>query len=395
MNKKLKKNIGLDYICTFLTNLNMQSSIWVLYLAYCGMNLLQIGILEGLYHATGIICEIPSGALADLVGRKKSIILGKICITISCFLMLFGRNFWIFAFSFIIQALGNNFNSGSEEALVYDSMLTIHEEDAYIKVNGRLNMIIEVAQSAATVIGGVLAEYSYAACYGASTVISVLAFLPVMLMCEPPVLEKQEREKSSCIDVVKHHFKMSFDILRSDLRILKVIVYFAIVFAAHTLLFFYSQQYYYGMGFNKIQISIVMFFGGLASCFGALTSDRLYKKLQKKLAVIGAIVIAGTLIFYGFENVILSIGMFILADFFNSALYPVESESLNSMIPSQQRATLISVNSMFFSIVMIVIFPLAGAFADYFALAPILMVIGIMLFVFVISWSFVAKHKNK
>ena len=39
----LRKNIVLDYITTFVTNLNMQSSIWVLYLAYCGLNLAQIG----------------------------------------------------------------------------------------------------------------------------------------------------------------------------------------------------------------------------------------------------------------------------------------------------------------------------------------------------------------
>ena len=73
MKQKLQKNIGLDYIATFITNLNMQSSIWVLYLAYCGMNLAQIGLLEGVYHATSIICEIPSGAFADLLGRKRSI----------------------------------------------------------------------------------------------------------------------------------------------------------------------------------------------------------------------------------------------------------------------------------------------------------------------------------
>ena len=71
MKQKLQKNIGLDYIATFITNLNMQSSIWVLYLAYCGMNLAQIGLLEGVYHATSIICEIPSGAFADFRNHKN------------------------------------------------------------------------------------------------------------------------------------------------------------------------------------------------------------------------------------------------------------------------------------------------------------------------------------
>ncbi|MDE7477559.1 MAG: hypothetical protein K2M91_06375, partial [Lachnospiraceae bacterium] len=46
------------YTCTFIVNLNMQSSIWVLYLAYCGLNLAQIGLVEGMYHATSILFEI-------------------------------------------------------------------------------------------------------------------------------------------------------------------------------------------------------------------------------------------------------------------------------------------------------------------------------------------------
>lgn len=70
LGKKLKRNILLDYCNVFITNLNMQSSIWVLYLAFKGMSLAQIGILEGIYHTTSMLFEIPSGAIADLLGRK-------------------------------------------------------------------------------------------------------------------------------------------------------------------------------------------------------------------------------------------------------------------------------------------------------------------------------------
>lgn len=48
----------------------------------------------------------------------------------------------------------------------------------------------------------------------------------------------------------------------------------------------------------------------------------------------------------------------------NAALYPLQSEAINSRIPSEQRATLISVSSMCFSVVMIVIFPLVGLLAS-------------------------------
>lgn len=396
MDKKIRRNINLDYISTFITNLNMQSSIWVLYLAYCGMNLMQIGLLEGIYHATSIVCEIPSGALADLVGRRKSMMLGRICVTISCIIMLFTRNFWWFAISFLLQALGNNFNSGSEEALVYDSMICLGEEEDYIRINGRINTVIEVSQAIATVAGGVLAEYSYFVCYAACTVISLLAFVPVVFMKEPPVLRDGEKEEHLTAGrLVARHFQTSFGILASDLRILKIVTYFSVVFAAHTLLFFYSQQYYSDMGYNKIQISIIMLFAGLASCLGAILSEKLYRRFEKKISVFSAAMIALTLVFYSIGNQVLSIGMFIGANFFNSVLYPIESESLNRIIPSEQRATLISVNSMFFSIVMIVTFPVVGALADVWSLAPILGAFGALLLLFAFAWDVKISRKNE
>ena len=380
MEIRLLRNIKLDYISTFITNLNMQSCIWVLYLTYCNMSLLQIGLLEGIYHITSMVCEIPSGAWADLVGRKRSMLISRVCITISCIIMLFSRNFWGFALSFIIQALGNAFTSGSEEALVYDSLKCIEKEDDFIKVNGRLNMIIEVSQAIATVAGGVLAEYSYVWCYAACVVIALLSLVPVVFMTEPPILD--ETERLSGMELVKNHFKISYQILKNDTRIMKIIVFYSLVFAAHTLLFFYSQQYFFDLGYNKIKISIIFLFAGAVSCLGALASDYLYQRLRDKVAVLSAVIIAFAMICYGFNIPWLAMTVFVISSFFNAVLYPVESECLNRLIPSEQRATLISINSMFFSVMMIVMFPIAGFLAGIWNLPIVLVGFGCLVLIF-------------
>lgn len=394
LENKLKRNIKLDYISTFITNLNMQSSVWVLYLAYCGMSLAQIGIIEGIYHATSIICEIPSGAAADLLGRKRSMLLSRICIAVSCMIMLFSKSFGLFALSFIIQAIGNNFNSGSEEALVYDSMKCLGQEERYMSVYGKINVIIEVAQGIATVAGGILAEYSWVWCYGACLVIAALAFFPVLFMEEAPCAGA-ERETLTVGEMVARHFRTSFAILRSDIRILKVIVYYEVVFAVETLLFFYSQQYYSELGYNKIQISLILFIVGGVSCLGALLSDKLFGRVGQKLAWIAAGGIAVTLLCYGFENMVVSVAAFAVSGFFNSVLYPIQSDLLNGLIPSEQRATLISVNSMFFSIAMIILFPLAGVMADSRGLTTIFVGIGFALLVFVLCWGRITPQEKK
>lgn len=383
--KKLKRNVVLDYFNTFITNLNMQSSIWVLYLAYCGMNLAQIGLLEGVYHITSMIFEIPSGAIADLLGRKKSMIVSKICIAISCLIMLYSKNFWLFALSFFIQALGNNFNSGSEEALIYDSMKAIGQEDKYMGVYGKLDVVIEISQGIATVLGGILAEYSFFCCYAASLIIALLAFLPILAMTEAP-FEKEEKAKESVFKTLINHFAKSFGILKADRRILRIVVFFSTVFAGQTLLFFYGQQYFSDLGFNKIYISLFMLIFSITSCLGAYFSDRIFEKLGRKVAVLSAFAIAISIMFFVFEIPWLSVVTLSIAGFSNSLLYPIQSAILNGLIPSEQRATLISVNSMFFSIAMIILFPVAGLFSDRFGLGRVLLVIGAILILFTLLW---------
>jgi len=104
-----------------MRNFDLSSAIWVLYLIYKGLPLWQIGLLEGIFHCTSLITEVPTGAIADLIGRKKIIIIGRLCSAFSSMLMLFSSSFFGFAIAFIFSAWGYNFNSGSEEALVYDS----------------------------------------------------------------------------------------------------------------------------------------------------------------------------------------------------------------------------------------------------------------------------------
>ena len=386
LQKKLYRNIGLDYIGVFIQNMNMQGCIWVLYLSYCGMNLGQIGILEGVYHITSMMFEIPSGAIADLLARKKSMVISRILVAVSCLIMLISRNFWLFALSFFIQALGNNFNSGSEEALVYDSMKAIGEEKHYIGVSGRINVLIEVSQGIATVLGGILAEYSFAYCYGASLIIAICALIPVLFMTEPPI-EKQKKKDKNVIGMLGNHFKLSFGILKDDSRILETIIYFEGIFTVQTLLFFYSQQYFSDMGYNKIWISVFMLLFSITSCVGALLSEKIYIRYGNTTASIAAFAIAIAICSFVFQNVVMSVIALSLAGFCNSVLYPIQSNVLNQLIPSEQRATLISVNSMFFSIGMIILFPIAGFLADYFGLANVFALIGGMLVLFIFHFG--------
>ncbi len=397
LSQKLMRNVVLDYIYTFINNLNMSNSIWVLYLAFKGMNLLQIGLLEGIFHATSVVFEVPSGAVADLLGRKKTILTGRLLMAVSCIVMVLSGHFWQFAAGFIIQALSYNFNSGAEEALVFDSLKFIGKEDKYLIINGRINFLIEAAQGISTLVGGIIAEYSYLWCYLVCTLIAVLSVLPVLLMKEPPAedsIGKRSPDKNSTEgkadlleepDVLSHamnlqvkeHFTASFLIIKSNHKLLTIIASYSLIFTVYCVMLFYSQQFFNDLGLNKIQISFIMLASGIFSCVGALTSDWLFKISKDWIEFLAAAFIATALVVFGMNELYPAVAALCLASFFNASLYPIQSTKLNHMIPTKQRATLLSLNSLSFSVMMIILFPASGALADVIELPKVFFGIGI------------------
>ena len=77
-----------NYLFTLLQNIDLTRGIWMIYLASKGMSLTQLGVLETIFHLTSFTMEVPTGAVADLFGRKISRIIGRAFSLISVVLLL-------------------------------------------------------------------------------------------------------------------------------------------------------------------------------------------------------------------------------------------------------------------------------------------------------------------
>lgn len=362
--RNLEQNIFTDYIFCFFRNFDIASAVWVLYMIYRGLPLWQVGIVEGIFHITSFLCEIPSGALADLFGRKKMIVCGRILYAVSAVIQLFSTNVYMFAGAFIISAVSYNLNSGSEEALLYDSMKQLGKEEDYVGVNGKLNMVIEVSQSAATFLGGVLAEYSYDICYLTVLVVAVLSLIPAFLFVEPEMAEKKPDNKKNDKVSFRMHFEICAEILKDDKEVLKILIYYPIVLIFHAVVYFYGQEFFSEDGWNKIEISLIMLAMGGFSCLGAWSSERILEYFGDKTKYFASLGMAVSILVMSMDQFALSVLGFAGANFTCAMLYPIQSLELNARIPSGQRATLISVDSMFFSVFMVLFFPVCGIAAE-------------------------------
>ena len=292
---KIKKNIKNDYLYRFFSSFDITSAIWVLYLGYKGMNLAQIGLLEGIFHITGFLSEIPTGALADLFGRRKSMIIGRMTSLLSAIIMLFSNSFIGFAIGFILSAWGYNLNSGSEEALVYDTLKTLNKEDEYLRINGRLNLIIEVSKGLAVFIGGLLSQIDFAISYVVAIIIGICSLTISFNFTEVQVIDEHQ-ERITVVD----HFKNSISILKGNKKLLNILIFFPIIYTFSAIIYFYGQQFLSDMSYSRISISIIFLFNGVVSALGAILSDRIYKRYKSLGWVLITVIISLLIISMGY-----------------------------------------------------------------------------------------------
>ena len=119
----IKKQLSLLYISNFLFNIPIAGAAWVLLLVSDGYSLVQVGFAETVFHIVSLLAEIPSGMFADVMGRKKSLIVSCVMTMLSAAVRGFIPGFAAVCVSVGLSALSYNFISGSDSALAYDSLL--------------------------------------------------------------------------------------------------------------------------------------------------------------------------------------------------------------------------------------------------------------------------------
>lgn len=92
-NFNIKKQINKLYALTTIGYFQIAGASWVALLALRGFSMLEIGMLESIFHVVSCIFEIPSGAFADVFGRKRTLTLSRLTSILSSFLMILSANF--------------------------------------------------------------------------------------------------------------------------------------------------------------------------------------------------------------------------------------------------------------------------------------------------------------
>lgn len=388
---QLKDNIKKNYLFTLLQNIDLTRGIWMIYLASKGMSLTQLGFLETIFHITSFLMEVPTGAIADIFGRKISRVLGRALSLVSVVILFAANDFLWFAISFVFTALSFNLESGAGDALIYDSLKEIGEEDKYMKISGNKEVFFQVAGIVSFLVGGYLAVKSYSIAFAITIIIGAICLLQSFSFKEPSLGRKREAHKKE--NVFVNQLKDSIGLVKSKPRIVSLIVFTEVILTFCTCIFYYLQNYLKGDGYNEAAIGIIYASTYIAAALVAPQVHRI-EKVIKEQGLLLLIPFVTVSCLWGIAISTYHFIFFIVLTITEEIVYVAMSDYINKMIPSENRATILSFSSMVFSFFMITVFPVVGLLGDRYSLSFAFKCIGGLGIVFVIINSILLLRPN-
>lgn len=350
--------------------------IIVLFFQDNGLNLHQIMILQACYSLSVALMEIPSGYAADILGRKKTLVLGCILAFIGFSIFSVSYNFWWFLIAEVFLGLGNSFISGADTALMYDSLREVNKEKQFLKYEGRSISIGNFSEAIAGILGGFLASISFRHPAYAQVFIALSAIPFALSLTEPKI--HTDRSNNS--------WKTTMNILHNSLvesKVLKNLIIYSAVIGVGTLMMAWLAQPFLkninihmkDYGFIWASLNIIV---GLFSFIAHKIDNQL--KTNTSLLVIGVVSVFGYL-FIAFN--INYLGLLILFLFYANRGYatPLLRNYINQHSESDVRATIMSIRSFIIRISFALIAPFIGWVADNHTLNTAFFTMGSIIFI--------------
>lgn len=374
----MKKNILYLYIIKLSKWLMLIMPIVALYYTENGLSSFDIYLLQAVYSCSVAFMEIPSGYMADVVGRRKSLIMGAILGTLGFIVYSFASSLPLFMAAEIILGIGGSFISGSDSALLYDSLAAENNESDYLRYEGRITSLGNFAETIAAVCGGMIALWcGYRGVYIAQACIAAIAIPAALLLTEPPQIKKIERPTLSQIATICR------DSLLTNKELSAAILLSSAIGTATLCMAWTSQVYFVTNGLDEKSITPLWVILNLTVAIIAAFSHKLVQKIGLPIALISIILyIPLAYILLGLLPLVTGILSLLLFYAVRGYATPLLKDLTNKYCQSQTRATVLSIRSLIIRLSFSLLGPMIGVTTEHYSLSVALILAGILLTLF-------------
>ncbi len=273
----LKRQVRRLLLLEGLSNFHLAGTAWVLLLTLRGFTPVQIGLAEGVFHLASLCFELPSGMLADLMGRKGTLFASRCASLLSALAMLRSSGGAGLCLAMVLNALSYNLSSGTREAMTYDSLLEAGQEVHYLRLSALQNICWRGAGAAALLCAGVTAALGWQRAYGLDMLVDGLALAVVLGLAEPAVGAPEVRPRLRALPQgFAQCGRDAVEFLRAVPAAGRLMLVNALVGAAATLLGFFLQDGLVRAEAGTAALGPLL----LAAALGGVAGSRLAPRLE-------------------------------------------------------------------------------------------------------------------
>src|SRR3989344_5851845 len=382
-----KKNIRLLTWFNFFTDFRLYAPIAIIYFSrVSGSYALGMSIFSITMIASALF-EIPTGIFSDLIGRRKTVILGASSAVVYSLFYALGGSFIILAVGGLFEGLSRSFYSGNNDALLHDTLAEKGKQHLYDEFLGKISAMFQVALAVSGLLGSLLVKWSFPLIMWLSVIPQIICLYLAFQLLEPKIHGSQSGNIFSHLKQAYRNF-----LLNRKLRLLSVTSILGYAFGEAGYQFqsaFYITLWpIWAVGLAKTYSNITAAFsfhfsGKIIKKFGGLklliidnVSNRIVNIVLTAVpTVLSPLIMSTTSLFFGVTTV-------------------AERTLLQKEFTNEQRATMGSLNSFAGSIVFGILALLLGLTAD--KISPSRALLSLQILQIVNLWFYwkLFKHKD-
>lgn len=381
---KENRNIKLLHLANLITGFAFIIPIWVSferqYLTFA-----QMAFIEMIMYTAGILLELPTGAFADLIGKKRTTALGWIISGIGNGVVAFAQSGTLIGIGFAITGIGGALISGANTALIYDTMKDLGKEKEYPKIASSLGLEYQISLIIATLCGGYLYQFWKGLPFFMYAFTMIIGGVIYILVKEP--------KTDSQVFTLKKYVRQNIDGLK-QLTKNAYIKYFSVFYIliggiTWSNMVFFNQPFATEIGYNEIGkswlFSLLRLFNAVV-LFKLLHAEKIITKKRAFLIFPLVILISSLLSFT--QNQIIGTFALLLLMILSTSRFIILESFINEEFPSSHRSTALSSLNMFVSILYIAIVLIGGKFMDHTRTGLVIFSFGLFAFFLLLPLTF-------
>ncbi len=344
----VRKTVFTFYLieCLFMLSVNTIHATNILFMLSKGLDLLQVNLVNIFYMGSVFLLEIPTGAVSDMFGRKRSFLIACFFISFSFTIYYRSSTFLWFGIAEVVAALGMTFHSGALEAWFVDSLDMNGYMEKKDKLFGRAAMLASGASIVAGLLGAYLGSFNLAFPFLAGALLVLITLLMGHILMDEVYFKKEKLSFENGITRIKEIINFSIVYGVRNRIVLLLIVPGAISMFAYMAVMQYWQPYFQGIA-NTQEVG----YAWVALSVGLMVGSFLvqWTSLLKRYHVLiwSTLLCAVTPLGLALSNTFLvSLPLFLFYFIGRGVMLPTRKAYINDHIPKETRATILSFDSM-------------------------------------------------